>query len=89
MQRITLADAERDFSNLVHRICAEGEEFELARDGTVVARLLPALRRSSFLVQDLRKLLADLPALGDDAGAFDADLSSVRREYPAEKGDWV
>lgn len=88
MQRITVADAERDFSNLVQRVCTEGVEFELAQGDAVVARLLPAAPQASLKMQDFRKLAASLPALDDDAEAFDADIRSIRRGFPAEDSAW-
>jgi antitoxin (DNA-binding transcriptional repressor) of toxin-antitoxin stability system len=88
MERINVADAERDFSNLVQRVYAEGVAFELALSGTVVARLLPAANPSSLDMQGFRNLLASLPTLGDDADAFDADVRAIRREFPAENSAW-
>lgn len=88
MHRITIADAQRDLSDLVHRVCAEGVGFELAEGDAVVARLVPAVPRSPTKVQDLATLLASLPKLEEDADAFAADISSIRREFPAEKSAW-
>lgn len=88
MQRIAVADAERDFSSLLHRVREEGVGFELAVGGTVVARLLPAVPESPVKVRDLNALLAGLPKLGDDSEAFSADVRSIRGEFPAEKSSW-
>jgi antitoxin (DNA-binding transcriptional repressor) of toxin-antitoxin stability system len=39
MQRITVAEAERDFSVLVNRVYSEGIRVELERGNKVIARL--------------------------------------------------
>lgn len=84
MERIALADAERDFSRLVQRVYSEGITVELDRGDRIVARISPAAPRSSLKVQDLNAFLKNLPKLGDDADAFSEDLRAIRREFPAE-----
>jgi antitoxin (DNA-binding transcriptional repressor) of toxin-antitoxin stability system len=88
MQRIAIADAERDFSNLIQRVCAEGVGFELALDGAVVAHLVPAVPQSPVKAADLNALLARLPKLEEDSAAFSADIEAIRSAFPAEKSAW-
>ena len=89
MERIGLVDAERRFSELVHRVCSEGITVELDRGDRVVARITPVGPRSGLKVRDLNAFLQNLPKLGDDAASFWEDLRSVRQEFPAEQDPWA
>ena len=88
MERITVADAEREFGNLVNRVYSEGISIELAKDDKVVARLTPGGPQSPLKVRDLNAFLQDLPQLGDDVETFDRDLRQIRRQFPAEGNPW-
>ena len=88
MERLTVADAERDFSNLVNRVYSEGISVELERADQVVARLLPVGPRSPLKVRDLNTFLRGLPRLDDDAEAFSEDVRDIRRQFPAEANPW-
>ena len=88
MERLTVSDAERDFSNLVNRVYAEGISVELERGDKVVARLTPAGPRSPLKVRDLNTFLLGLPRLGDDAEVFREDLRDIRRQFPAKANPW-
>jgi len=68
--RITVAEAERDFANLVNRVYSEGIPVELERGDEVIAHLTPAVPRSRLRVGDLNAFLEGLPKLGEDADAF-------------------
>jgi len=88
MHRISVTEAERDFSKLVNRVYAEGISVELERGDKVIARLTPAGPRSPVKVHDLNAFLASLPKLEDDAEAFGADVRAIRRDFPAEANPW-
>ena len=88
MNRITVAEAERDFANLVNRVYSEGIPVELERGNEVIAQLIPAVPRSRLKVRDLNAFLAKLPKLGEDADAFLEDLRAIRREFPPEANPW-
>jgi antitoxin (DNA-binding transcriptional repressor) of toxin-antitoxin stability system len=83
MERMTVADAERDFSKLVNRVNSEGISVELEQGNKVVARLTPGAPRSPVKVGDLIAFLRSLPLLGDDSEAFSHDLREIRRQFPA------
>ena len=87
-QRIALADAERDFSRLVHRVYSEGITVELDRGDQVIARISPVGPRSALKVRDLNAFLHNLPKLGDDAEVFHDEIRAMRRELPAEGDPW-
>jgi antitoxin (DNA-binding transcriptional repressor) of toxin-antitoxin stability system len=89
MERIALADAERDFLRLVQRVYSEGVTVELDRGDQIVARISPAGPRSALKVQDLNAFLQNLPKLGDDVDAFSDDLRAIRRGFPAEGDPWA
>ena len=88
MPRITVAQAERNFVDLVNRVYAEGISVDLARGEEVIARLVPAGPHSALKVQDLNTFLQGLPKLGDDAVAFGEDVRAIRRDFPAEANPW-
>ncbi len=88
MHRITVAEAERDFVNLVNRVYSEGIPVELERGDEVVAHLTPATPRSRLKVRELKTFLEGLPKLGEDSEAFLEDVRAVRREFPSEASPW-
>lgn len=83
MHRLTVTEAEQDFTGLVNRVYSEGIGVELQRDDRIVAYLTPARLQSTLKVSALCAFLQELPHLDDDAEAFSADLRSIRREFPA------
>jgi len=86
--RITIAEAERDFANLVNRVYSEGILVELERDDVVIAHLTPAVPRSRLKVRELNAFLEGLPKLREDADAFLEDMRAIRREFPSEADPW-
>ena len=88
VHRITVAEAERDFANLVNRVYSEGIPVELERGDEVIAHLTPAVPRSRLKVGELNAFLEGLPKLGDDADAFLDDVRAIRREFPSEANPW-
>jgi antitoxin (DNA-binding transcriptional repressor) of toxin-antitoxin stability system len=89
MYRINLADAERDFANLVNRVYSEGIAVELERGDEVIAHLMPAVPRSRLNVGQLNGFLEGLPKLREDADAFLEDVRAIRREFPSETNPWA
>ena len=88
MYRITVAEAERDFANLVNRVYSEGILVELERGDEVIAHLTPAVPRSRLKVRELNAFLEGLPKLAAEADAFMEDLRAIRREFPSEANPW-
>ncbi len=88
MDRLTVAEAERNFAGLVSRVCSEGVGVELQQGDSVIAYLTPAQPKSKLKIQDLNAFLEGLPKLEDDADAFSADLRAIRHEFPAEIDPW-
>ena len=84
MDRGTVAEAERDFANLVNRVYSEGISVELARGDEVVAQLIPAVPRSRLKVRDLNAFFARLPKLAEDTDAFLEDMREIRGEFRSE-----
>jgi len=80
MDRLTVAEAGRDFAGLVGRVCSEGVGVELQQGDSVIAYLTPAPPRSMLKVRDLSAFLQQLPRLQDDADSFLADVRAIRRE---------
>lgn len=88
MDRITIAEAERDFAGLVNRVYSEGVPVELERGGEVIAHLAPVVPRSRLKVGQLNAFLGGLPKLGEDAAAFLDDVRAIHREFPPEASPW-
>jgi antitoxin (DNA-binding transcriptional repressor) of toxin-antitoxin stability system len=88
MNRLTVAEAGRDFAELVSRVCSEGVGVELQQGDSVIAYLTPAPPQSSLEIRDLNAFLQRLPKLEDDAEAFSVDLHAIRHEFPAETNPW-
>ena len=88
MNRLTVAEANRDFVGLVDRVCSEGVGVELQRDNRVIAYLTPAMPQSPLKVGDLNAFLQQLPKLEDDVDQFSADVRAIRREFPPEVDPW-
>ena len=89
MHRISVAEAERDFANLVNRVYSEGIPIELERDDEVIARFTPALPRSRLKVGELNAFLEGLPKLGEDGDAFLEDMRALRREFRSAADPWA
>jgi hypothetical protein len=88
MDRLSVAEAGRDFAGLVSRVCSEGVGVELQQDDSVIAYLTPARLQATLKVQDLNAFLQQLPRLEDDVDALLADVRAIRHEIPAETNPW-
>jgi antitoxin (DNA-binding transcriptional repressor) of toxin-antitoxin stability system len=88
MERISVTQAVRQFSDLLNRIFYQGVSVELERGNKVIARISPVSIVSSLKVKDLNRMFAELPSLGDDARVFTKDLEDIRKQIPLEKTQW-
>jgi antitoxin (DNA-binding transcriptional repressor) of toxin-antitoxin stability system len=88
MERISVTQAVRQFSDLLNRIFYQGVSVELERGNKVIARISPVSTESPIKVKDLNRIFAKLPSLGDDAGVFTQDLEEIRKQIPLEKPQW-
>lgn len=81
MPVVTATEAVRNFSDLLNRIRYRGESFDIERNGEVVARItglgpattaralvakLGSLTTDEDFADDLERVQADQPPLGDD-----------------------
>ena len=88
MERISVTQAVRQFSNLLNRVFYQGIIVELERGNKVVARISPVTTETPVKVKDLNRLFLDLPLLGEDAKAFAKDLADIRKQVPLEQNQW-
>ncbi len=88
MERISVTQAVRQFSNLLNRVLYQGAVIELERGNKVIARISPVTPDSSLKVKDLDRFFAGLPSLGEDAKAFAKDLARIRKQVPLEQSQW-
>ncbi len=88
MERISVTQAVRQFSDLLNRVFYQGTIVELERGNKVIARISPVAPESPLKVKNLNKLFADLPSLGEDARDFAKDLTDIRKQVPLEQNKW-
>lgn len=88
MERISVTQAVRQFSDLLNRVFYQGTIVELERGNKVIARISPVAPESPLKVKNLNRLFADLPSLGEDAKAFAKDLADIRKQVPPEQNKW-
>ncbi len=85
MERISVTQAARRFSDLLNRVFCQRTTVELERGNKVIARLSPVAPESPLKVKDLNRFFAELPSLGEDAKAFAKDLECIRKQVPLSK----
>jgi antitoxin (DNA-binding transcriptional repressor) of toxin-antitoxin stability system len=88
MERISVTQAVRQFSDLLNRVFYQGAVVELERGTKVIARISPVASESPLKVKDLNRFFADLTLLGDDAKTFAKDLADIRKQIPLEQNRW-
>jgi hypothetical protein len=77
MERVAVAEAGRDFTGLVSRVCSAGVGVDLQQGDSVIAYLAPAPPSSKLKVRDLDAFVQAPPSLEDDADAFLADVREL------------
>lgn len=88
MERISVTQAVRQFSDLLNRVFYQGVSIELERGNKVIARISPVSSESPLKVKDLNRLFSELPLLRDDSESFAKDLENIREKIPLEKSQW-
>jgi len=88
MERISVTQAVRQFSDLLNRVFYQGTIVELERGNKVIAIISPVAPESQLKVKNLNRLFADLPSLGEDAKVFAKDLADIRKQMPLEQNKW-
>ena len=81
---MNVAEAEKNFAQLVNKVYVEGISVDLERDDKIIARLMPAQSNSILTVSGLNAFLRSLPSLGDDADEFAQDVRAIRAQFPAQ-----
>jgi len=88
MERISVTQAVRQFSDLLNRVFYQGTIVELERGNKVIARISPVAPESPLKVKNLNRLFVELPLLGEDAKAFAKDLADIRKQVSLEQNQW-
>lgn len=88
MERISVTQAVRQFSDLMNRVFYKGTIVELKQGNRVIARISPISSESPLKVKHLNKFFHELPSLGGDSKAFAEDLANIRKEIPMERSQW-
>ena len=88
MERISVTQAVRQFSDLLNRVFYQGTTVELERGNKVIARISPVDPYSPLKVKNLNRLFVEFPSLGEDAKTFAKDLEDIRNQVPPEHNQW-
>ena len=88
MERLSVTQAVRQFSDLINRVFYQGTIVELERGNRVIARISPVTSESPVKVKDLNTFFQELPSLGDDSERFAEDLAEIRKQVPTERNQW-
>ncbi len=88
MERISVTQAVRQFSDLMNRVFYQGAVVELERGNRVIARISPVSPESPLKVKHLNRFFHELPSLGEDLEAFTEDLADIRKQIPMEQNQW-
>jgi len=88
MKQVNVTQASRRLSDLLNRVAYQGASFELTRGGRRIARLVPAGPSKVVKVSELNALFARLPALGDDAEAFERDIADSEAALAQDRNPW-
>ncbi len=89
MERLSVTQAVRQFSDLMNRVFYQGSVIELERGNKVIARICPPAQASPLHVKDLSSFFQELPSLGEDVERFSEDLAEVRKQVPTERNPWA
>jgi prevent-host-death family protein len=85
---VTVDDAVQRFADLLLRVEAGGEEIEVVRDGTVVARIVPAEKKRATL-GGYRKAWAQRERLSpEEADLWLKELEELRALTPLPNPAW-
>ncbi len=88
MERMSVTQAVRQFSDLMNRVFYQGAIVELERGSKIIARISPVFQDSPMKVENLNKFFSELPVLGEDVDPFSQDLKNLRKQVPVEKSVW-
>ena len=88
MERISITQAVRQFSDLMNRVFYQGTIVELERGNRIIARIYPVSPESPLKVKHLNRFFHELPSLGEDSEAFAEDLADIRKQILTEKNQW-
>ncbi|MEA3241104.1 MAG: antitoxin [Pseudomonadota bacterium] len=88
MERISVTQAVRQFSDLMNRVFYQGTIVELERGNKVIARISPVSPESPLKVKDLNRFFHELPSLDEESEAFAEDLADIRKHIPMEWNQW-
>lgn len=88
MERISVTQAVRQFSDLMNRVFYQGTIVELERGNKVIARISPVSPESPLKVKDLNRFFHELPSLDEGSEAFAEDLADIRKHISMERNQW-
>ena len=87
MNSISISDASRDFSHLVHRIIDRREDILVTDGGVPLVILSPV--DEACTGKELARKWAKIPHMdADEAESFEADLAAARNALPPIRSKW-
>ena len=79
-KEVTAIEAVRDFSGLLNTVKLKGETYIIKREGKPVASIGPVrAANASKALKELKRILLELPRMGDEIDPFERDLIEVRK----------
>jgi len=88
---ISVTEASRNFADCVNRAHYQGTTFILEKNGTPVARIVPAVRKPERGVEvaaALCKAVEDVHPGAEEATSWLHDLEQARGSMPAQSKPW-
>ena len=83
-KKISATEAVRKFSEILSHVHYRGDAYIVVRGGKSVASILPVVQPPGARnLSELKSLLAAIPKLGAEAGAFESDIKAARANQPA------
>ncbi|HLF86717.1 MAG TPA: type II toxin-antitoxin system Phd/YefM family antitoxin [Nitrospiria bacterium] len=81
---IRATEAVRQFSDLLNTIRFRGESFTVTRGGKPIAYMGPVEEvQKSLTMGELKRVLQNLPHLGEEAESFWEDIKDAARHQPS------
>jgi prevent-host-death family protein len=85
---ISVTEAARNFAECVNRVHYQNITFVLLKNGSPVARLVPAKESMVCTGRDLAEALAEVELSESDARAWRRDLLTARKRLKAPVNKW-
>ena len=87
VSQITVSELKRSFPDIIDQVDYQGKSFDIKLGGKVIARLIPAKKKSVMLAKDLEKFLLNGPRLDDEDAKDFEEAIRYMRSFPGSYED--